>query len=169
MQKTFYILSIVSVMIFSGLSCGIYSFTGASISPDIKTFSVQYFPNKATIVQPVLSQLFTDKLKEKFINQTSLSLTEKEGDLQFEGYISNYQTVPIAIQSSEQAAQNRLSISVWVRFKNSKSPSNDFETTFTRYTDYSSSINLTLVETDLINEINRQIIDDIFNKAVVNW
>lgn len=159
---------IIGTLILS-VGCNMYSFTGASISPDVKTISIQYFPNKATIINPALSQLFTDKLKDKFINQTNLQLQEKDGDLQLEGYISQYQTTPISIQSTELAAQNRLSISVLVRYRNSKNPAADFENTFTRYTDYSSTVNLSSIETDLINEINRQIVDDIFNKAVVNW
>ena len=150
-------------------SCGVYSFTGASISPDIKTFSVQYFPNRASLVQPTLSQVFTEKLKEKFISQTNLSPLTTGGDLQFEGYISDYNTAPTAIQSTDQAALNRLTITVSVKFTNNKDPKNNFETTFSKFSDYSSAKNLSEVETDLIKEISSQLVDDIFNKAVINW
>lgn len=154
-------------MLFAG--CGVYSFTGASISPDVKTFSVQYFPNRAQLVQPLLSQAFTEKLKERFISLANLRLTDRDGDLQFEGYISDYRTAPVAIQGTETAALNRLTISVNVKFTNTKDAKQNFETTFTRYADYDSKKNLQDVEISLIDDINRQLIDDIFNKSVSNW
>ena len=94
-------------------SCGVYTFTGADIHPDAKTISVAYFQNQATLVQPILSQKFTDALQDQFIQQTSLNLTRSNGDLQFEGYISDYQITPISISSNDQANQNRLSIKVF--------------------------------------------------------
>ncbi len=154
-------------VLFAG--CGVYSFTGASISPDVKTFSVQYFPNRAQLVQPLLSQAFTEKLKERFISLANLRLTDRDGDLQFEGYISDYRTAPVAIQGTETAALNRLTISVNVKFTNTKDAKQNFETTFTRYADYDSKKNLQDVEISLIDDINRQLIDDIFNKSVSNW
>lgn len=155
------------VGIISG--CGVYSFTGASISPEVKSFSVQYFPNRAQLVQPLLSQAFTEKLKERFISLANLRQTDRDGDLQFEGYISDYRTAPVAIQGTETAALNRLTISVYVKFTNTKDAKQNFETTFTRYADYDAKKNLTEVELSLIDEINRQLIDDIFNKSVSNW
>ncbi|MFN8154091.1 MAG: LptE family protein [Bacteroidia bacterium] len=155
------------VGIISG--CGVYSFTGASISPEVKSFSVQYFPNRAQLVQPLLSQAFTEKLKERFISLANLRQADRDGDLQFEGYISDYRTAPVAIQGTETAALNRLTISVYVKFTNTKDAKQNFETTFTRYADYDAKKNLTEVELSLIDEINRQLIDDIFNKSVSNW
>jgi hypothetical protein len=154
-------------LILSG--CHVYSFTGASISPDVKTVSVQYFQNRAPLVQPALSQQFTEKLKEKFITQTSLTVITSSGDLDFSGYIADYNTQPIAIQSSQTAAQNRLTISVFVKFTNKKDPLQDFETTFSQFADYDSRQNLAAVEVGLIKEINEKLTDDIFNKSVVNW
>lgn len=155
------------VGIISG--CGVYSFTGASISPEVKSFSVQYFPNRAQLVQPLLSQAFTEKLKERFISLANLRQADRDGDLQFEGYISDYRTAPVAIQGTETAALNRLTISVYVKFTNTKDAKQNFETTFTRYADYDSRKNLNEVELSLIDDINRQLIDDIFNKSVSNW
>lgn len=149
--------------------CKVYSFTGASISPDIKTVSIQYFQNKAPLVQPSLSQVFTEKLKDKFVSQTNLTQVKNNGDLQFEGYISDYRTLPTAIQGNEQAALNRLTISVMVKFVNVKDEKQNFETSFSRFTDYDSQQNLTTIEIELINEICNQLVDDIFNKAVINW
>lgn len=150
-------------------SCGVYSFTGASIAPDVKTFSVDYIKNRASLINPTLSQVITQKLKDKFISQTNLSPLKADGDLRFEGYISDYNTQPIAIQSNDLAAQNRLTITVSIKFTNTKDEKQNFETTFTRFADYSAKQDLSSVESGLIENISSQLIDDIFNKAVVNW
>jgi len=167
MQKNLvYILFVVTLAL---VGCGTYSFTGASISPDIKTVTVQYFQNRASIVEPTLSQKLTEKLKDKFVSQTNLRLVNANADLIFEGQISDYRTQPIAIQGDQTAAQNRLTITVNVKFSNSKDEKQNFETSFSRFADYSSGKSLNEVEQTLITEINRQLVDDIFNKAVSNW
>lgn len=163
---------IVCLMLFITIcwtGCGVYSFTGASISPDIKTVSIGYFQNRAATVQPALSQVFTEKMKDKFVSQTNLTVTNEPGDLQFEGTITDYFTQPTAIQGNEQAALNRLTINVKVKFLNKKDEKQSFETSFSRFADYDSRKNLASVETELINEICNQLVDDIFNKAVINW
>lgn len=150
-------------------SCGFYSFTGASIPPEAKTISIAYFPNNAPIVQPSLSQNLTDVIKDKFSSQTSLSLVPKNGDLHIEGEITNYVVLPVAIQSNDQAALNRLTITVSVRFTNKFNETANFETTFSRYEDYPSTQSLNSVQEALIESINKALADDIFNKSVVNW
>jgi len=145
-----------------------YSFTGASISPEVKTFSVKYFPNMATLGPPTLSQTFTEALKDRFLSQTNLTLMNKGGDLNLEGNITNFSTQPVAI-SGETAQKNRLSVSVYVKFSNRFDEKQDFETTFTRFEDYDSRENLTVVQDELLKTIIEALIDDIFNKAVVNW
>jgi hypothetical protein len=150
-------------------SCGIYSFTGASVSPETKSVEIGYFENRASLIQPSLSSTFTEKMKDKFVSQTNLSLVQRDGDLVFSGYISDYQSTPVAIQGNEQAALNRLSVSVSVKFTNKNDTKQDFETTFTRYSDFDSRKNLSTVESELLNEICNQLTDDIFNKAVINW
>ena len=150
-------------------SCGIYSFTGASIPPNAKTVSVQYFPNKAATIQPNLSQVFTEKLKDIFVEQTNLTLSKDEGDLSFSGHISKYQIKPMAIQSNETAGQNRLTIAVNVTFKSAIDTKANFEQIFSRYRDYNSSENISEIEETLIDEISKELVEDIFNKAVVNW
>jgi len=151
------------------LSCGIYSFTGASIPKEAKTISVDYFTNKAATVQPNLSQVFTERLKDMFLEQTNLSLSENEGDLNFSGYISKYQIKPMAIKANETAGQNRLTIAVKVTYNNSLDSENNFEHTFSRYRDYDSSENISDMEGDLIKEISEELAEDVFNKAFVNW
>lgn len=165
MYKVKYIITF-SVLIFS---CGVYTFTGADLHPDAETISVDYFQNQATLVQPILSQKFTDALQDQFIQQTSLNLSRSNADLQFQGYISDYQITPISISSNDQANQNRLSIKVFVRFKNLIESDKSFEKSFVRFADFDSSINLSDIEEDLIDEIIIELINDIFNKAVVNW
>ena len=150
-------------------SCGIYSFTGASIPTEAKTVSVQYFSNKAATVQPTLSQVFTERLKDMFVEQTNLTLSENEGDLAFSGYISKYQIKPMAIQSNETAWQNRLTIEVNVTFKSTIDTKTNFEQIFSRYSDYNSSDNISEIEETLIDKISKELVEDIFNKAVVNW
>lgn len=150
-------------------SCGFYSFTGASISADVKTVAVQYFPNRATTIEPTLSQNFTEKLKDSFLGQTNLTLEPNTADLNFSGSIVKYEVKPIAIQANEQAAQNRLTIAVKVKFENTKDNSKNFDQQFSRYADYDSSQSLADVESDLIEEITTELVEDVFNKAVVNW
>jgi len=150
-------------------SCGIYSFTGASIPTEAKTISVDYFNNKAATIQPSLSQVFTERLKDMFLEQTNLSLSENEGDLSFSGYISKYQIKPIAIKANETAGQNRLTIAVKVTYNNSLDSENNFEHNFSRYRDYDSAQNISDIENTLIEEITNELSEDIFNKAFVNW
>ena len=150
-------------------SCGVYSFTGASIPAETKTVSVQYFNNKAATVQPTLSQVFTERLKDMFLEQTNLTLNENEGDLAFSGYISQYQIKPMAIKANETAGQNRLTIAVKVIYKNSLNSENNFEQIFSRYHDYDSAENISDIESALIEGITNELVEDIFNKAFVNW
>ncbi len=146
-----------------------YSFSGVNISPDIKSVTVQYFPNRAPVVQAQLSQLFTDALIDKIQSNTSLELVPAGGDVVFSGEIRNYETRPTAITGAETAARNRLTISIRVVYTNNIEPDLNYETTFSRYEDYDSSQNLTDVENELIDLIIESILDDIFNKAFVNW
>lgn len=146
-----------------------YSFTGASISPDIKTVAIQYFPNRAPNFQPTLSQTFTETLKDKFTSQTNLQLSNSNADLTFEGEIKDYRVEPLAIQQNQTASLNRLTVTVRVKFSNSKNPKQDFDTAFSRFEDFESTKSLDSVEKDLITKIVKQLVDDIFNKSVVNW
>ncbi|MBW6478070.1 MAG: hypothetical protein K0B37_01470 [Bacteroidales bacterium] len=168
MQRLSYIILVVLIA-FSMWGCGVYSFTGASIPPQATTFSVDFFPNNAPLVQPTLSQVFTDALKDKFSRQTNLRLTNGEGDLHFEGSITGYNVQPQAIGADDRAAQNRLTITVRVTFVNEFQPENDFEQNFSRYYDYDSQQSLAAIEPTAIDLIVEALVEDIFNRAVVNW
>jgi hypothetical protein len=149
--------------------CGVYSFTGASISPDVKTISILQFQNNAPLVQPTLGQSLTLALRDKFASQTNLSIVKSNGDLNIEGEITNYVVQAVSVQANQQAALNRLSITIKVKFTNKKNDKQDFESIFSRYKDYNSQLDLSTVEKGLIDEINKELVEDIFNKAVVNW
>ncbi|MFM7217760.1 MAG: LptE family protein [Flavobacteriales bacterium] len=151
-------------------SCKVnYSLSGASISPEIKTLTVNYFNKTAALGPPALGQFFTEKLKQKFVSQTSLSPVERGGDVLFEGTITGYTITPQNILPNETAAKNRLSITVNVKYTNKKDEKNSFESSFTRFTDYDSQVNLSTIEDQLVQEVTDQLVDDIFNKAFINW
>jgi hypothetical protein len=146
-----------------------YSFTGASISPKVKTVSIQYFQNRAPVVQPGLSQYITDALIDKCKAQTNLAFINGTGDVNFEGEISDYNTRPLTVAADARAAMNRFTISVKVKYTNAVQPELSFEQTFSRYEDYDSNLDLSAVESDLSNKIIEMIVEDIFNQAFVNW
>ncbi|MFO7828158.1 MAG: LptE family protein [Bacteroidales bacterium] len=160
----------IFMIVFATNSCTVsYSLTGASIAPQAKTISVQHFSSRAPLAMANIGQYITDELKDKFQSQTSLKLVNGEGHLNFEGEITKYDTRPTAIVGDETASQNRLSVTVHVKFTNEIEPEYNFDSDFTRYADYDSNLDLTAVEQQLVEEIIEQLIDDIFNKSVVNW
>ena len=160
---------VVSALATLFTGCGVYSFTGASIPPGAKTISIGYIENNADLVEPTLSSTFTEAVRERFLSQTDLTLVDDEGDLRIEGEIQRYSVTPVAIQGDETAALNRLTIAVKINYTNTLEPVRDFETTFSRFEDYSSNQEISQVKETLIPLITEQLVDDIFNKAVVNW
>jgi len=149
-----------------------YSFTGANISPTVKTFSVYYFPNRARLVNPNLTQQFTegpDGLQNKLIRQTSLNQVSEGGDLEFSGQITDYDMKPMNIQQGDLAALNRLTVTVKVKFVNNKDHTQDWEKSFSQYEDFESTQSLSNVEDNLVTEIVKKLADDIFNASVANW
>lgn len=168
-MKQIYGISVIIILSISLSSCWMYSFTGASIPPDAKTFSIGYFPNRATLIQPTLSQEFTEALKDRFISQTPLTSVSLNADMQFEGEITGYSTAPAAISGNEQATSNRLTITVKVRFTNLKEPTKNFDASFTRYADFDAQTSFETIEAELNKLIIAELVDDIFNKAFVNW
>lgn len=160
---------LILIIAFALTGCGVYSFTGASVPPEAKTVSVQYFPNNANLVYPMLSSMLTNTLRDYFMNQTTLSEIDNNGDLAIEGEIVSYETAPTAITGDQTAALNRLTITVNVRFFNRFDETKNFEQKFTQYEDYPSSQDLNSVQETLSNTIVEKLCEDIFNKAVVNW
>jgi hypothetical protein len=151
-------------------SCKVsYSFTGANISADVKTFSVYYFPNRAKLINPTLSNDLTEKLKEKLLKQTSLREETENGDLVFEGQITEYDVRPMAIQKEDMAAQNRLTVGIRLKYTNNKDHEQDFDKSFSAYEDFSSSLSLNDVESSILPEIVDKLLEDIFNATIANW
>jgi hypothetical protein len=146
-----------------------YSFTGASISPMVKSYTIYNFPNRAKLVNPTLSDYFEEQMRDKFTRQTSLDYNNSDGDLEFEGTIEGYDVKPVSVQEGDIAAQNRLTIRIKVKFTNNQDPEQNFESEFSAYEDFSSQNIITDVEDQLVESIIEKIVDDIFNKSVANW
>ena len=146
-----------------------YSLSGASIPPDAKTFSVAYFPNNAPMVAPILSATLTDELSQRFASRTSLVQVEEGGDFAFEGEIVGYSSTTSSVSSGDYALQNRLTISIKVKFTNAIDDKMSFNRNFSAYADYDSTKLLTEVEGDLIPQIVEQLVTDIFQAAASNW
>lgn len=170
MKRTLSIALVIIAALVSLSGCSIkYSFSGASIPPNAKTVSIAYFPNNAPMVAPILSSTLTEALKDRFSRQTNLLEVNENGDLAFEGEITNYTSTTASVSSQEAAVLNRLTITVRVRFTNAIEPQYNFNKSFSAFADYDSNILLQEVEGTLIPEIVEQLVDDIFNAAVSNW
>ena len=159
-----------SALIISTLSaCGAYSFTGGSTG-DAKTIQIDFFPNQASLVEPTLSQRFTQDMQDLFLRQTNLNLVNNNGDLRFEGEITQYRVNPMSATSQQTAAQNRLTITVNVRFYNRLKEEDDFEKQFSFYSDFDANSQLIGGVLDsALEEILERIIQDIFNASVAKW
>lgn len=153
------------------LGCSVrYSLTGTSIPAGTETFQVNYFQNNAPLIEPGLERDFTLALQDLIQNQTNLSLVTTGGDLTYEGEITEYRISPTTAQSNSTAAQNRLTISVNVRFFDKNSPDEDFEQRFTFFYDYPGSAQLIGAQKDTaIEEIFERLTQDIFNATLAKW
>jgi len=147
---------------------GGYSFTGGSVG-DAKTISVDYFLNKAPLVNPNLSQQLTEEVKDIFIQQTPLELRERNTDLIVEGSIVGYDVRPMSAQGNETSSQSRFTITIKVKFTNNLEPEKSYEETMSRFRDYSSENLFSDVEDQLVSEINQELAEDIMNRAIANW
>jgi hypothetical protein len=169
-QRSFAIIVAISLALISGCSVN-YSFTGASIPIQAKTFSIKTFVNMAPTVNPQLSSLLTEKLYDQIMSSTSLVAEKFDTDMAFEGTITGYHVAPVALQGGDQtvAAKNRLTISIKVKFQSRYQPEASFDTNFSQYEDFDSGMDLTAVEQGLTEAIVEKLVSDIFNKALVNW
>lgn len=148
--------------------CGVYSLSGASISG--KTIRIQVLENRARYVSPTLNASLTEKVRARILSQTGLAPVNTEtADYNLSGTITAYEVTVTGVQNTQQASQNRLTISVAIDFKNRLDPKGSFNQSFTRFTDFPASQTLQSVEASLIDNIGSQLADDIFNKAFVNW
>lgn len=168
LNRTILFLFFLLILIVSG--CKVKMSLTGSDEGEAKTVAVQYFPSIASLAKPTLSPTFTESLKDIFLTRSKLELADRSGDLNLEGSITGYNVMPVAIQSgTDQAQLNRLTITVAVKFTNLVDEKKSFETSFSRFADFSSAQTLSTVEDDLIREITDQLVQDIFNKALNNW
>ncbi len=151
------------------VSCNIYSFNGASIPVGSSSVKITTFTNNTSNSIPNLQQILSEKLRDIFLEQTNLNLINEDADLNFIGSVENYEIKPISLKANETTSQNRLSITVKVKYINNVSDQYNYETSFTRYSDFDGLSNLNDVEIELVELITDQLVEDIFNKAVINW
>lgn len=150
-------------------SCGVYSFTGTTLSPDLKSITISNF-TMATAGGPAnLALNFNEKLKEYYQRYTNLKVLPNNGDLSLEGSITNYDLLAVAPTASDQAGLNRLQVTVQVRFVNNKDETKNFEQSFSFYQDFPQNQTLTQNESRLVPKILDQLVLDIFNKTAADW
>ena len=162
-------LIVTALSAFLLFSCGIYSFTGTSIQPDVKTITIPYVEYKALRVNPSLSNDLTEALKEKFRKLTTLEEVEEDGDLELVCEVSGYDVKATAVTANEQASQNRLTVTVKIEFSNKKYPEDDVNKTFSAYEDFDAMQSLDAVEAGLCESIVEKLVEDIFNATVAQW
>jgi hypothetical protein len=150
-------------------SCKYYNFTGTG-KIDAETFQVNYFQNNAELVEPGIERTFTIELQEIIQNQTSLNLVSQGGDLLYEGEIVEYRITPMTATADQRAAQNRLTITVMVRFTNKNKEEDDFEKRFSFFHDYPANEQMTGTRlSTALDEIFTRITQDIFNESLAKW
>lgn len=166
-KHTFILLIIIATSFFA--QCRFYSFTGGNVG-DAKTIQINIFRNQASIIEPTLSRKFTQDLQNLFTSQTNLTLVKNNGDLRFEGEITGYTIMPSTATASQRAAQNRLTITVNVRYSNKLKPNDDFEKEFSFYGNFDANqlaqgATLQNLYSIIIPEIQQRI----FNESVAKW
>ena len=166
------ILLIIYFLIQNG--CGIYSFTGASIPAGTETFQVNYFENMAgnrpgSTVEPGLDRDFTIALQDLILNRTNLSLVNQGGDLIYEGEITEYSVTPMSATAEITAAQNRLKISISLRYFNKKKEEDDFKRSYYFFYDFPAEQQVYEVKDNAHEEIFDRITQDIFNDTLAKW
>ena len=148
------------------------SLNGASIPPNLKTIRVDFFENTAPLVVNTLSQQFTEALKDRIRNTTSLSIVRGEADAVMSGSITDYNIAPVSISATANnvvpiAGASRLTITVRVKYVYDADKKSNFEESFTKSEDFTGDISAH--EATLITDIIKQLTEDIFNKAFNNW
>ena len=167
MKKTHIIISLLILITFS--SCSVYNFTGTG-KIDAKTFQVNYFQNNAPLIEPGIERIFTQKMQNLIQNQTNLNLTNSKGDLVYEGEITDYRISPMTATADQKASQNRLSITVNVRFTNKNKEADNFEKKFSFYNDYDGADQLVGSKlSENLEIIFERITQDIFNESLAKW
>ena len=150
-------------------ACGIYTFSGTSIQPDVNTIAINYFEYKAMRVNPNLANELTEALRNQFRRMTRLEQVDEDGDMDLSGEITGYDISPAAVTANDVAARNKLTITVKVAFSNRKYPEDDFNKSFSAFAEYDSMNPIDAVESSLCAEIVDKLVEDIFNASVAQW
>jgi outer membrane lipopolysaccharide assembly protein LptE/RlpB len=162
------VLIILAAVLCLG-ACGIYSFSGTSIQPDVNSITINLFEYRAMRVNPSLSNDLTEAIRSQFRRMTRLEQVEMDGDMELSGEITGYDVTAAAVTADEVAARNKLTVTVKVTFTDKKHPEEDFDKSFSSYAEYDSSSTLDAVESSLCAEIIEKLVEDIFNAAVAQW
>ncbi|WP_047544746.1 LptE family protein [Psychroserpens sp. Hel_I_66] len=167
MKHTTYLILLCFTFLFG---CGPYSFTGVQ-NLKAETFQVNYFQNTADLIEPGFDRDFKLALEDLILNQTNLTLTTTNGELIYEGEIVEYRISPTTAQANSTAAENRLSVTVNLRFFDTTDPeAEDFEKRFSHFVDYPGSQLLQGAQKDAVHEqIFERITQDIFNATLAKW
>lgn len=150
-------------------ACGIYSFSGTSIQPDVNTITINLFEYRAMRVNPSLSNELTEAIRSQFRRMTRLEQVDMDGDMELSGEVTGYDISAAAVTADEVAARNKLTVTVKVTFTDKKHPEEDFDKSFSAYAEYDSTNSIDAVESSLCAEIIEKLVEDIFNAAVAQW
>ena len=161
----------VLIALFTLTSCKVsYSFSGASVDySKTKTIQIADFPIRSSYVWGPMQAIFNNELKDLFTSRTRLELVRRNGDLQIEGEISQYQQRNKGVSSEGYSAQIELSMTVNVRFTNNVNHDEDFEQQFTATTTYPSTQSLNSVQEELVTQMVEDITQQIYNATLANW
>ena len=161
------ICTILAIVIFS---CGTVKFnmSGATVG-NAKTCQVGFFENRADDVNPRLSLQMTDALKDKIQSSTSLKLVNSNADVAFEGVITGYTVTSGQVDVTGVAKKDRLTVTVKVKFTNELDSDKSYDKSFSRFQEFPGGTNIRSVENDLVDEILKEIMEDIFNEAFASW
>jgi hypothetical protein len=162
-------LAVIGLTLLLGACRVGYSFTGGEVPVGAKTMSVAVFEARAPLCSPQSAQLMTETVRDLLQAQTPLNLAQRDGDVQYEGVVTGYDVQPVAIQANETAALNRLTITVSVHYINTLDTKATADITASRFADYPSSQDLVTVEAALVEDISKQLAQDIFDKTLGNW
>lgn len=167
MKRLIYL--ILSAIIMTGCTVS-YKFNGSNINySETPTLDIRDFQNQAELVYAPLTQVFNERMKDVFIRGTKLQLTSIAPSMEIEGEIVRYYLTPLAVQENNLASQTRLTMEVRYRFRNNVRSEEDKEETISAYRDFESSKMLTDVQDQLIEELTKEIVDQIFNATMSNW
>lgn len=172
-MKTPYIyIMLVSATVLMLVSCAFkgYKFNGASIDyTKTKTIQINDFPIRSSYVWGPMGPLFNNALKDEFANHTRLIQVKRNGDMKIEGEITQYSQRNKSVSSEGYSAQVELTMTVNVRFTNNANHKEDFERQFSASQTYESTQNLNSVQEELVTQMSKDLVEQIFNATVANW